>query len=172
MIYSIPYDTGYAEPAKSIDPLVFSAYLKKNGWKKFDIRRTDILIFQQGDERGIFQITLPLSLELGDFAEAMSYACVVLSGYEKRSPESVINELLSYNTGLNGADPEKTDHIIGKIKGIDINCRAEIVYFDRLGNERIKILDLEPAIYISALDARRSGRKVEIDRGTFRVIGV
>ena len=77
-----------------IDPEIFCKYLQDSGWKQFPRKRKDIKVFQmeRGDE--IFQATIPLDRNLGDYEEAMKMAVKEVSVYKGVTEGEILSFLI------------------------------------------------------------------------------
>lgn len=62
--------------------------LKTDGWKHISRKRTDIAVFQNKIGNKLFQVTIPLDRNLGDFEEALKMALqeIELFKEEKAAP--------------------------------------------------------------------------------------
>lgn len=57
--------------------------LKADGWKHIPRKRADITVFQNKIGNKLFQVTIPLDRNLGDFEEALEMALQEIESFEE-----------------------------------------------------------------------------------------
>lgn len=65
------------------NPEILITKLKADGWKHIHRKRSDIAIFQNKIGDKLFQVTIPLDRNLGDFKEALEMALQEIKSFEK-----------------------------------------------------------------------------------------
>ncbi len=89
------YTVNYFDLAEKINTLIFSRYLKDTGWEQFPSKRTKVKIFQLENERGFYQINLPVDRTLSDYKEAMYRAVQTAADASGREIQSVLLYLIN-----------------------------------------------------------------------------
>ncbi|MFP4099578.1 hypothetical protein [Coleofasciculus sp.] len=84
------------ECLKSIEPKQLQAYLKAHGWYEERPFLDNAMIWlKQDEQRGEFEILLPLKTNLGDYVTRIGEAIETLAVVENRSQVEILSELIS-----------------------------------------------------------------------------
>lgn len=79
-----------------VNPSALAHYLRGKGWVQFKIRRIDIEIYQYlMDGQLLEQVTIPIDKELFDYSEALYESMQAVAGFEGRSVEEILKDLLA-----------------------------------------------------------------------------
>lgn len=89
------YTVNYFDFAEKINPFLFSKYLKDTGWEQFPSKRTKVKIYQIENERGFYQVNLPVDRRLSDYKQAMYRAVQTAAEAGDREIQSVLLYLLN-----------------------------------------------------------------------------
>lgn len=77
-------------------PSSFAHYLRGKGWVQFKTRRTDIEVYQYlKDGQLLEQVTIPIDRKLFDYSEALYESIQAVAGFEGRSVEEILKDLLA-----------------------------------------------------------------------------
>lgn len=85
---------GIRELLKRMNPETAVEYLEKNGWRRIERKRKDIVVLQKETDEKFHQVIIPLDRELGDYCEALESALEEAAFVEGKAPEKLIFELL------------------------------------------------------------------------------
>lgn len=94
------YSVNYFDLAENVNSLLFSRYLKDTGWEQFPSKKTKVKIYQYEDNRGFYQVNLPVDKNLSDYKEAMYRAVQTVAEAESRELQSVLLCLLNPHSDI------------------------------------------------------------------------
>lgn len=76
---------------EQIDPILFSEYLQKKGWKIFPRKEDYLKVFQYYSPDGeIYQVVIPLDRTLSDYDYTMTEAVETVALVEGKTMEQVV----------------------------------------------------------------------------------